>query len=199
MRKLINSIIMTVVRWFDNWINYNFSAGYWLYHCHFSYHLTAGMSAIIQVGERWQMKRPPLDLPRCHQYKNWGGPLRHVEVGGNSSLTDGPLKGGSIGVPTKGVNVTVPPREGNSNPNVKGGTNGNAPTKGANANVATKGNSKIPLKGSNSKTPVKEGISVPLKVSNSNVPSKKVSSNVQVNGVDSKVPVKGVNSSFTAM
>lgn len=42
--------------------------GYWLYHCHFAFHLAVGMSAVIQVGETSDMKTPPTNFPRCNEY-----------------------------------------------------------------------------------------------------------------------------------
>lgn len=42
--------------------------GYWIFHCHMDWHLSIGMSVMIQVGEVHEMRRPPDDFPRCGDY-----------------------------------------------------------------------------------------------------------------------------------
>lgn len=42
--------------------------GYWLFHCHFDWHLPIGMAVIIQVGEKDEMRKPPANFPRCYNY-----------------------------------------------------------------------------------------------------------------------------------
>ncbi|XP_070495178.1 uncharacterized protein [Chironomus tepperi] len=43
--------------------------GFWLFHCHFDWHLETGMSLILQVGELNQMVKPPKDFPKCSNYQ----------------------------------------------------------------------------------------------------------------------------------
>ncbi len=45
-----------------------FFAGFWLLHCHFTYHSNNGMVVILQVGERNQMGPVPRDFPKCNNY-----------------------------------------------------------------------------------------------------------------------------------
>lgn len=42
--------------------------GYWLFHCHFDWHLPIGMALMIQVGEVSEIRRPPDNFPRCFSY-----------------------------------------------------------------------------------------------------------------------------------
>lgn len=42
--------------------------GFWLGHCHFEWHLAIGMGFILQVGEVEQMKKPPQNYAKCHNY-----------------------------------------------------------------------------------------------------------------------------------
>ncbi|KAJ9592215.1 hypothetical protein L9F63_001216, partial [Diploptera punctata] len=41
---------------------------YWLFHCHFLYHHTAGMSMVIQVGNFLDMPPVPSKFPKCGNY-----------------------------------------------------------------------------------------------------------------------------------
>lgn len=42
--------------------------GYWLFHCHFDWHLPIGMAVMIQVGEASEMREPPDNFPRCYNF-----------------------------------------------------------------------------------------------------------------------------------
>lgn len=42
--------------------------GYWFFHCHLEYHMHSGMTAIIKVGDRADMLKPPSDFPTCGNY-----------------------------------------------------------------------------------------------------------------------------------
>ncbi|XP_031624237.1 laccase-3-like isoform X2 [Contarinia nasturtii] len=44
------------------------NAGYWLLHCHFEFHMHTGMMAIIKVGEKEDMVKPPPNFPTCGDY-----------------------------------------------------------------------------------------------------------------------------------
>lgn len=46
----------------------HFQPGYWLFHCHFDWHLPIGMALMIQVGEVSEMRRAPDNFPRCFSY-----------------------------------------------------------------------------------------------------------------------------------
>lgn len=37
-------------------------------HCHFVYHVTAGMGLVIQVGERGDSTPVPSNFPRCGDF-----------------------------------------------------------------------------------------------------------------------------------
>lgn len=54
-------------------------AGFWLLHCHFEWHLAIGMGLIIQIGDTNEMRKAPVDFPRCGSYlpKIYDGILRH--------------------------------------------------------------------------------------------------------------------------
>lgn len=61
----------TVVLPYPGYVRVRFRAnnpGYWLLHCHFDWHLPIGMALMIQVGEKEQMRKPPKNFPRCHNY-----------------------------------------------------------------------------------------------------------------------------------
>lgn len=61
----------TVVLPFPGYVRLRFRAnnpGFWLFHCHFDWHLPIGMALMIQVGETSQMRKPPDNFPRCHSY-----------------------------------------------------------------------------------------------------------------------------------
>ncbi|XP_069675349.1 uncharacterized protein [Periplaneta americana] len=44
--------------------------GFWLFHCHFLYHLATGMSTVIQVGEHKNIPTVPRNFPRCGNFLN---------------------------------------------------------------------------------------------------------------------------------
>ena len=61
----------TVVLPYPGFVRLRFRAnnpGYWMFHCHFDFHLPIGMAVLIQVGEKEQMRKPPESFPRCHNY-----------------------------------------------------------------------------------------------------------------------------------
>ncbi|XP_064103002.1 uncharacterized protein LOC135213077 isoform X1 [Macrobrachium nipponense] len=43
--------------------------GYWLFHCHLSFHVEVGMGLIFKVGERSMLPKVPKDFPRCGHWK----------------------------------------------------------------------------------------------------------------------------------
>lgn len=42
--------------------------GWWFFHCHYEYHMFAGMSASIRVGKDADIPTPPATLPKCGNY-----------------------------------------------------------------------------------------------------------------------------------
>lgn len=61
----------TVMMPYPGFVRLRFRAnnpGYWLFHCHFDWHLPIGMAVMIQVGEKEDMRDPPKDFPRCNNY-----------------------------------------------------------------------------------------------------------------------------------
>jgi FtsP/CotA-like multicopper oxidase with cupredoxin domain len=42
--------------------------GWWMLHCHFEWHVSIGMSMVLQVGETTQMPRPPENFPKCNSF-----------------------------------------------------------------------------------------------------------------------------------
>ncbi|XP_058055830.1 uncharacterized protein LOC131207238 [Anopheles bellator] len=53
----------TIIRFIAN------NPGYWLFHCHIEFHAEIGMSLVLKVGDRSEMKPPPANFPTCHDYK----------------------------------------------------------------------------------------------------------------------------------
>lgn len=47
---------------------YTDNPGYWLFHCHFVFHLENGMSLIYQIGDDSEMLKPSRNFPRCGNY-----------------------------------------------------------------------------------------------------------------------------------
>lgn len=45
--------------------------GFWLFHCHFEFHMHTGMMALIKVGEKSDMVPPPPGFPKCGDYLPW--------------------------------------------------------------------------------------------------------------------------------
>lgn len=65
----------TVMLPFPGFVRLRFRAnnpGYWLFHCHYDWHLPIGMALMIQVGETSEMRRPPDNFPRCFSYMPMG-------------------------------------------------------------------------------------------------------------------------------
>lgn len=61
----------TVVLPYPGYVRLRFRAnnpGYWLFHCHFDWHLPIGMAVMIQVGEPDEMRKPPANFPRCQNF-----------------------------------------------------------------------------------------------------------------------------------
>lgn len=55
----------------DGWTYLRFIAnnpGVWIAHCHYTYHAEAGMSYIVQIGEKEDWIKPPPDFPKCGNY-----------------------------------------------------------------------------------------------------------------------------------
>ncbi|KDR11749.1 laccase-1-like isoform X2 [Zootermopsis nevadensis] len=42
--------------------------GYWIFHCHFLYHLATGMSVVLHVGDREDLPLVPRGFPRCGNF-----------------------------------------------------------------------------------------------------------------------------------
>lgn len=38
-------------------------------HCHFEWHMAAGMALVLQIGESSDMKNPPENFPTCNNFK----------------------------------------------------------------------------------------------------------------------------------
>ena len=50
----------------DSLLFCNFSSsGYWLFHCHLSFHIEVGMGLIFKVGEEHDFPPVPKDFPKC--------------------------------------------------------------------------------------------------------------------------------------
>ena len=43
-------------------------SGFWMFHCHFLYHLVTGMSVVLQVGEVSDMTSTPKGFPTCGDF-----------------------------------------------------------------------------------------------------------------------------------
>ncbi|XP_066595329.1 uncharacterized protein [Prorops nasuta] len=43
--------------------------GFWLFHCHFLYHILIGMDLVLQVGELSDLPPVPKGFPTCHSFK----------------------------------------------------------------------------------------------------------------------------------
>jgi L-ascorbate oxidase len=44
------------------------SANLLFFHCHFDFHLQAGMAGILQVGELKDLPKPPENFPQCRNF-----------------------------------------------------------------------------------------------------------------------------------
>jgi hypothetical protein len=42
--------------------------GFWFLHCHYEWHMSTGMAAIVQVGETSDMIPPPANFPKCGNF-----------------------------------------------------------------------------------------------------------------------------------
>lgn len=42
--------------------------GYWMFHCHYEYHVNPGMGIVLKVGDRKEMPTPPSNFPTCNNY-----------------------------------------------------------------------------------------------------------------------------------
>ena len=42
--------------------------GYWLFHCHMSWHAEVGMSLVFKVGDSDQIPKPPTRFPTCGDF-----------------------------------------------------------------------------------------------------------------------------------
>lgn len=42
--------------------------GYWLMHCHLEFHNKVGMVVILRVGNRTDIKPPPIEFPKCGNF-----------------------------------------------------------------------------------------------------------------------------------
>lgn len=61
----------TVVLPYPGYVRFRFRAnnpGFWLFHCHFDWHLPIGMALMIQVGETSEMRKRPDNFPRCFNF-----------------------------------------------------------------------------------------------------------------------------------
>ncbi|CRL01606.1 CLUMA_CG014215, isoform A [Clunio marinus] len=63
----------TVILPFPGYVRLRFRAnnpGFWLFHCHFDWHLETGMAVIFQVGELSDMKhiKIPTNFPKCSEF-----------------------------------------------------------------------------------------------------------------------------------
>jgi len=45
-----------------------FFSGYWLFHCHFLFHIVIGMNTIIHVGTHADLPPVPHNFPRCGDF-----------------------------------------------------------------------------------------------------------------------------------
>ena len=56
---------------YPGYVKFRFRAsnpGFWLFHCHYDWHMPIGMALVVQVGEIHEMKQPPTDFPTCHNF-----------------------------------------------------------------------------------------------------------------------------------
>ena len=42
--------------------------GFWIMHCHFEWHMAAGMGLVLQVGEPEEMVKAPPNFPKCGNF-----------------------------------------------------------------------------------------------------------------------------------
>jgi FtsP/CotA-like multicopper oxidase with cupredoxin domain len=42
--------------------------GFWIMHCHFEWHMAAGMGLVLQVGEPREMAKAPKGFPKCGSF-----------------------------------------------------------------------------------------------------------------------------------
>ncbi|KAK4310942.1 hypothetical protein Pmani_017529 [Petrolisthes manimaculis] len=95
--------------------------GYWLFHCHISFHMEVGMGLIFKVGDDSMIPPVPEKFPRCGHWTPTPNPefrtqiMNHLEVHNkknvnvnvdllpNSQEKGDPYPGPSYSTPTKGV------------------------------------------------------------------------------------------------
>ncbi|KAF2361462.1 Multicopper oxidase type 1 [Trinorchestia longiramus] len=58
--------------------------GYWLFHCHISFHIEVGMGLVIKVGDDSMFAPAPPNFPRCGNF----APTRTEDLKGSDQLTD---------------------------------------------------------------------------------------------------------------
>jgi hypothetical protein len=46
----------------------NLFAGYWLFHCHFLFHIVIGMNLVLHVGTHADLPPVPENFPRCGDF-----------------------------------------------------------------------------------------------------------------------------------
>lgn len=62
--------------------------GFWLFHCHIDFHLTLGMTLVLQVGDPQQAASPPADFPRCGSWA-FNTATGQGHTSGSSAMHDG--------------------------------------------------------------------------------------------------------------
>ena len=55
-------------------LNVIYLLGYWLFHCHFQFHIVIGMNLIVHVGTHSDLPPVPPDFPTCGHHLP---PIRH--------------------------------------------------------------------------------------------------------------------------
>ncbi len=51
--------------------------GYWLFHCHISFHIEVGMALVFKIGEHSDFPLVPTNFPTCG---NWLTPIEDEEI-----------------------------------------------------------------------------------------------------------------------
>lgn len=54
-----------IVGWYELTFVKNFFSGYWLFHCHFQFHILIGMNLVFHIGTHADLPPVPPGFPKC--------------------------------------------------------------------------------------------------------------------------------------
>ena len=69
-KKILHFEQIFSIRYWKSNFHYIIATGFWLFHCHLSFHIEVGMGLIFQIGEPEDLPPVPKNFPTCG---NWFG------------------------------------------------------------------------------------------------------------------------------